>query len=56
MAQPRSSFQLSPSHPPAPQICKEKGIEKVSFDRAGYRYHGRVAALANAAREGGLVF
>ena len=38
------------------QKAKEKGIETVAFDRAGYRYHGRVKALADAARAGGLKF
>jgi large subunit ribosomal protein L18 len=34
----------------------EKGISKISFDRSGFQYHGRVAALAEAAREAGLQF
>ena len=36
--------------------AKKLGIEKVAFDRAGYEYHGRVKALADAAREAGLRF
>ncbi|ATZ73843.1 50S ribosomal protein L18 [Idiomarina sp. X4] len=34
----------------------EKGVKSVSFDRSGFKYHGRVAALADAAREAGLQF
>ena len=38
------------------QKAKDKGIESVVFDRAGYLYHGRVKELADGAREGGLKF
>lgn len=34
----------------------DKGIEKIAFDRSGFKYHGRVKALADAAREAGLQF
>ena len=38
------------------EACKKKGIKQVVFDRNGYIYHGRVRALADAAREAGLEF
>ena len=38
------------------EAAKAKGITKAAFDRGHYRYHGRVKALADAAREGGLQF
>ncbi len=37
-------------------LCKEKGIEKIVFDRSGYAYHGKVKALADSLRKGGLKF
>jgi large subunit ribosomal protein L18 len=36
--------------------AREKGVDKVAFDRSGYKYHGRVKALADAARQAGLKF
>jgi large subunit ribosomal protein L18 len=38
------------------KLCQERGIHEVVFDRNGYLYHGRLAELANAAREAGLKF
>jgi large subunit ribosomal protein L18 len=38
------------------EVAKAAGIEKVAFDRGHYKYHGRVKALADGAREGGLKF
>lgn len=37
-------------------LAKEAGVESIAFDRGGFRYHGRVRALADAARKGGLRF
>lgn len=36
--------------------AKDKGVKEVVFDRGGYKYHGRIKALADAAREAGLLF
>ncbi len=36
--------------------AREAGVDKVAFDRSGYKYHGRIKALADAARESGLEF
>jgi large subunit ribosomal protein L18 len=38
------------------EVAKDKGITRVVFDRGGYKYHGRVKAVADGAREGGLEF
>ena len=51
-----SSLKLENVSKSSAEVAKTKGIEKVVFDRGGYLYHGRVKALAEAARENGLVF
>jgi len=38
------------------ELAKQKGVAKIVFDRSGYLYHGRVAALARGVREGGIEF
>ena len=38
------------------EMCKEKGISRIVFDRSGYTYHGKVKTLADALRKGGLKF
>jgi large subunit ribosomal protein L18 len=38
------------------KACQDKGVEQVVFDRNGFMYHGRVRAVADGAREGGLSF
>ncbi len=59
----RDSFKTGGNLDAAKQIgkavaerAKERGIHRVVFDRGGYQYHGRVKALADAAREAGLEF
>jgi len=51
--------KIESAHEIGVQIAKralEKGIKEVAFDRGGYKYHGRVKALADGARQGGLKF
>ena len=52
---PLGSF-FSPEHDPIAERAKKAGVSAVVFDRNGFRYHGRIAAVADGAREGGLDF
>src|SRR3954462_8585132 len=52
----KKSEQAGEVGKPLAQRAKEKGVGRVVFDRGGYLYHGRVKALADGAREGGLEF
>ena len=59
----RTNSRTAATRPPPPRSARrspsgrlEAGIKEVVFDRREYKYHGRVAALADAAREAGLVF
>ena len=55
-AKPTMSRQRQQSERMIAERAIEKGVKQVVFDRGGYLYHGRVKALADAAREGGLEF
>lgn len=55
----KTKKKIESAHEIGVQIAKlalEKGIKEVAFDRGGYKYHGRVKALAEGARQGGLKF
>ena len=52
----RTVYVQAVEGPELAEKAKAAGIESCAFDRSGYRYHGRVAALAEAAREAGLKF
>jgi large subunit ribosomal protein L18 len=54
--QPKKSDRAKQVGTALAKLCLEKGISKVVFDRGGYKYHGRVSAVAAGAREGGLDF